>query len=102
MLAGTLKCHRVVAIDVAPAGMRLKSQKAKEGAGSSHQGHGFNPSHSAWQIKDSCGQKKRYTVKRDSKMKKTSKWFTLYLKNICMLKVKVLKIEKKESSWVWW
>ena len=62
LLARTLKCHRVVAINMARAGtstMRLDSQKAKEWAGSSHQSHGFNSTHIAYQIKDSCGQKKR-------------------------------------------
>ena len=37
--------------------------------------------------------RKRYTVKRDSKKKKTSKWFKV-LRN--------KKKRKKESSWVWW
>ena len=59
----TLKYHRVVAINMALASasaMRLESQKAKEWAGFSHQSHCFNPLHIAWQIKDSCGQKKKH------------------------------------------
>ena len=50
VVSGTLKCHRVVAINVALVStsvMRLESQKAKEWAGSSHQSHSFNPSHIA-------------------------------------------------------
>ena len=62
LLAGTLKCHGVVPINMTIAGtstMRLESQKAKEWAGSSHQSHGFNPFYIVLQIKDSNGQKKR-------------------------------------------
>ena len=48
VVAKTLKCHRVVVINMAPASisaMRLESQKAKEWAGSSSQSHSFNPLH---------------------------------------------------------
>ena len=51
LLAGTLKHHRVVAINMALAGtstMSLESHKTKEWAGSSHQNHGFNPTYIAW------------------------------------------------------
>ena len=62
VVAGTLKLHRVVAINKASTStttMKLDSQKTKECDGSSRQSHGFNTSHIAYQIKDSCGQKKR-------------------------------------------
>ena len=77
LLARALKHCRVVALKAAVAGSsatRLKSQKAKEWARSSRQSHGFHLLH-----KSACGQKKKY-VKRDSKMKKTSKWFIVCLK----------------------
>ena len=48
LLAGTLKCHRVVAINLVIAGisaMSLESQKAKKWARSSCQSHSFNPTH---------------------------------------------------------
>ena len=49
-------------------------------------------------------EKERYTVKRDSKKIKTSKWFTKPLnglqcvKNICRLKVKVIKNKKERKG----
>ena len=49
MVAGILKLHRAVAINMAPTStFAMKGedfQKAKEWGGSSHQSHGFNPSH---------------------------------------------------------
>ena len=44
-------------------------------------------------------KRERYTVKIDSKMKKTSKWFTVCLKIYAGLKkkVKVLKVKKERE-----
>ena len=64
----TLKYHRVVAINMALTNifvMRLDCQNAKECIGSSHQSHGFNPSHIDLHIKDSCGQEKKEIYSKD-------------------------------------